>query len=104
MDSPKSINTNEKRQYARRNDLTRCEVSSIVNRKILMKRRKILILAVSVFFATLFLFGAIAILAAGRAPAKLEFPASIDPSVEFQGSCAFVSLEGTPTHSSCRRP
>ena len=58
-----------------------------------MKRRKILILAVSIFFAALFLFGAIAILAAEMAPAKLEVPASIDPSVELRGSCAFVGVE-----------
>jgi hypothetical protein len=85
------------------NHLTRYEVLPYVTRKNLMMRQKILILAVSVFFAALFLFGAIAILAAERAPAKLEVPASIDPSVELQGSCAFISLEGTPTHPSCRR-
>jgi len=74
----------------------------IMSRRNHLKRRKILILAVSIFFAALILFGAIAILAEERAPAKLEVPASIDPSVELQGFCAFVSLEGTPTHSSYR--
>jgi len=63
MDRPKSINTNKKRQYARRNDSIRCEVSSIMSQKTLIKRRKIVILAVSIFFAALFIFGALAILA-----------------------------------------
>jgi hypothetical protein len=82
MDSPKSINVGEKRQYAKRNDLTRCEVSSIVNRKILMKRRKILILAVSIFFAVLFLFGALAILAAEKGPSESDVAVSANPGVK----------------------
>jgi cell division protein FtsX len=75
------------------NQLRRYEVLPYVTRKNLMKRQKILVLAVSIFFAALFLFGAIAILAAERAPAKIEVPASIDPSVELRGSCTFVSME-----------
>jgi hypothetical protein len=47
-----------------------------------MKRRKILILAVSIFFAALFLFGALAILAAEKGPSESDVVVSVDPGVE----------------------
>jgi len=53
-----------------------------VNRKILMKRRKILILAVSIFFAALFLFGALAILATEKGPSESDVAVSVDPGVK----------------------
>jgi hypothetical protein len=53
-----------------------------VNRKNRIKRRKILILAVSVFFAALFLFGALAILAAEKGPPESDVAVSVDPGVE----------------------
>jgi len=58
-----------------------------------MKRQKILILAVSIFFAALFLFGALAILAAEKGPSKSDVAVSFDLSVELRGYCAFVSME-----------
>jgi hypothetical protein len=47
-----------------------------------MKKRKILILAVSIFFAALFLFGALAILAAEKGPSEPAVVVSVDPGVE----------------------
>lgn len=47
-----------------------------------MKRRKILILAVSIFFAALFLFGALAILAAEKGPSESDVAVSVDPGVK----------------------
>jgi hypothetical protein len=53
-----------------------------MNRKNLLKRQKILILAVSIFFAALFLFGALAILAAEKGPSESDVVVSVDPGVE----------------------
>jgi hypothetical protein len=47
-----------------------------------MKRRKILILAVSIFFAALFLFGALAILAAEKGLSESDVAVSVDPGVK----------------------
>jgi hypothetical protein len=47
-----------------------------------MKRQKILILAVSIFFAALFLFGALAILAAEKGPSESDVVVSVDPGVK----------------------
>jgi len=47
-----------------------------------MKRRKILILAVSIFFAALFLFGALAILATEKGLSESDVTVSVDPGVK----------------------
>jgi len=64
------------------NQLRRYEVLPYVTRNNLMKRQKILILAVSIFFAALFLFGALAILAAEKGPSESDVAVSVDPGVK----------------------
>jgi len=64
------------------NQLRRYGVSPYVTRKNLMKRQKILILAVSIFIAALFLFGALAILAAEKGPSESDVVVPVDPGVK----------------------
>jgi len=53
-----------------------------MKRNNLMKRRKIVILAVAIFFAALFLFGALAILAAEKGPSEPDVVVFVGPGVE----------------------